>query len=315
MSNATTNNTNTEPRSVDSRTLLWGRVGEVFGEAPKTAEEAIIAAGLDWDVELRTLGYHNAKGNFVVAPGNFGTVRTDTDTLLGTVKTRYQVFTNREAFSFADNLVDGAGASFESGFEHHGGKVVGLTMRLPDTITVAGEDPYNQYLMLRTTHDGSGSIQIAVNTVRMMCLNMFDGTLRNAKQRFTIRHTSNAGAQLQQAREALEIAFVYAEEFEREMEILMNTPIKVDEARKSLMSTLADNRVSEKQIGAQVDAIFSNLEYSRTIPDSQRDTAYGLMNATTEYYQHIRQYRTDQSRFKVNTEGLAHRVLDSLVTA
>jgi hypothetical protein len=99
------------------------------------------------------------------------------------------------------------------------------------------------------------------------------------------------------------------------MEVLMNTPIKVDAARKDLMSTLADNRVSEKQIGAQVDAIFSNLEYSQTIPDQHRENAYGLMNATTEYYQHIRQYRTDQSRFKVNTEGLAHRVLDSLVTA
>ena len=297
--------------SVSDRTLLWGRAGKIFADQPRTAEEAITQAGLGWDVELRTLGYHNENGNFKVAPSNFATVRTDTDALLGTVKSRYKVFTNRQAFQFADNLVDGAGASFESGFESHGGKVVGLTMKLPTTVKVDGEDVFDQYLMLRTTHDGSGSIQVAINTVRMACLNMFDGELRRAKQKFSFRHTAAADGQIAQARETLALSFTYAEEFEKEMERLMNTPVS-NESRNTLTQILVDNRVSEKQVEAQVNDIFANLALSSTIPDTHRNDGYGLLNATTEYYQHLKTYRTDQSRFLGNTEGLGHKVAGQL---
>lgn len=302
----------TKPRSMDHRTLLWGAVGEIFAEAPKTAEEAIVTAGLDWEVELRKMGFINAKGNYVVAPKNFATVRTDTDAFLGTVKTRYVPFTNRQAFTFADNLVDGAGASFEAGWSTHGGAVVGLTMRLPDTIMVGGEDPHSQYLALRTTHDGTGSIQVATSMVRMSCTNMFAGMMSRAQNSFKVRHTSKASSQLQAARDALSISFKYAEEFEQEMEILLNTELNRDKAKAFLVDELESLRIGEKALANQVNAIFTNLDHSTTIPDDYRGTNYGLLNATSEFYQHQKTYRTDQSRYLGNTEGLGAKVVQRL---
>lgn len=299
--------------SVDHRTMMWGRIGQIFADTPRTAEQAIQEAGLDWDVELRDLGFKSVSGNhFIKAPGNFVTVRTDTEQPLGTVKSRYVPFSNRAAFAFADHLVDGAGASFESAWSMLNGKVVGLTMKLPATVTVGGDDSFGSYLMLRTSHDGSSAIKLAVSTVRMACLNQFNVTLRSAKRAWSIHHTRRASEQVQQAREALELAFAYDEAFEQAMEKLLATPITTERAKPLITSTLRSQRVSEETADKVTSLILGNLEHSATIPDDQRNTAYGLLNASTEYFDHIRTYRDPMAAFKVTTEGLGARVNQAL---
>jgi len=300
--------------------MMWGRIGRVFSDKPRTAEEAIVEGGLDWNVELRDLGFKRSDGkSFKRVVDQYVTVRSDTEEALGTVKSRYQTFNNREAFSFADNLVDGAGASFESAWEQNGGKVVGLTMKLPNSITVAGEDQFDQYLMLRTSHDGSSSIQLALSNMRMMCLNQFNANLRNAERRWTVAHSTSAPAKLGAAREALEIAFAYNDEFEREMEKLIQTEVTQAKAAGELRRLLTTQRCSEKSTEVISDAILANWMNSPTIHDRDRNTAYGLINASTEYFDHLRDYRTPDAAVKVTTEGLGARInqalMDELVAA
>jgi len=308
--------TTTEAVSVSERTMMWGRIGTIFAKAPVTAEEAIKKGGLDWDVELRPLGFKSASGkNFVKAPGRFATVRSDTEAPLGVVKSRYKVVNNREAFQFADELVDGAGAAFESAWSLDDGRTVGLTMRLPSTVTVGGEDPFNSYLMLRTSHDGTGSVHLAVQNVRMACLNQFNLNLRNAQRSWRIPHSERTGSRLQAAREALEIAFAYDEVFEAEMEKLMAKAVTPKAAKPRVAAILKSHHVSDVHAPVMADAILANWETSSTIGDDQRGTAYGLLNATTEYFDHVRTYRTDLSAWKVSTEGLGARTAQSLVGA
>lgn len=307
-------------RSVTNRTLMWKRTGALFAESPATAEEAIVKAGLDWDVELRKLGYKTADGkSFKVVPGGFAVVRTDTETPLGTVRSRYTPFSNRHAFDFADNLVDGAGAAFESAWEMNGGKTVGLTMRLPNHVTVGGEDVFDQYLILKTSHDGSTAIQVGITNVRMACLNQFNVTLRNAKRKWSVVHSPNAGTRLQQAREALELAFVYNQEFEAELEKLLTTTVSEDRAKYQMDNILKANRVGDRSRDQITTAIMLDWMNSPTIQDDQRNTAYGLLNAATEYFDHLRDYRTAESAIKVTTEGLGARfnqaLMDQLVAA
>ncbi len=303
--------------SVDDRTMLWGRVGKIFAAdgAPATAEDAIVEAGLDWSLDLRKIGFHNSGGNFVVAQGKKAVVREDTDTLLGVVGGRYKTFDNREAFSFADSLVDGAGAAFESAFSYEDGKVVGLTMRLPEHIEVAGGDSFGQYLMLRTRHDGTGSIQVAVQNVRMMCLNQFDFKLRQAKNRWAISHTQRASQHLQQAREALKLTFAYTEEWAQAVDQLTTINYSDAKLKDELERILTRWRIGSSAIEDQVASVLGNRERSSTIQDEVRGTAYGALNAATEYYEHLRPYRTNQSRYLNNVQGLAFRVRNDLSEA
>lgn len=305
--------TATAPRSVDERTIMWKRVGKVFADRPRTAEEAIIEAGLDWEVELRELGFRSPKGNhFIKVPDQYVVVRTDTEKALGNVKSRYQTFSNRHAFDFADLLVDGAGASFESGWEQGGGKVIGLTMKLPDTTTVGGEDAFDQYLMLKTSHDGSSAIQVALQNVRLRCMNQFNTALKRAQRRWSVTHSTSAKEKLQQAREALEIGHVYNEAFQREMEQLMELEMSRDRMERELDLILKANRVGEKNATDIRSSILINLDNSDTIDAGQRTTGYGLLNASTEYFDHLRSYRTAEAGFRVTTEGLGARVNQAL---
>ena len=122
-----------------------------------------------------------------------------------------------------------------------------------------------------------------------------------------------SSGKLQQAREALELAFTYNDAFEEEMERLLNTEIP-----SHLICAARINRVligqhcSESASAGITDAILANLANSETIADEDRNNAYGLINATTEYFDHIRDYRTGESAFKVTTEGLGARTAQAL---
>ena len=302
--------------SVSERTMMWGRVGTIFADKPATAEEAVVKGGLGWNVELRALGVQSADGDdFVEAPGLFGTVRTDTEAVLGMVRSRYHVIQNRECFNFADNLVDGAGASFESAWSMNGGKTIGLTMKLPSTITVGGEDNFDSYLMLRSSHDGSSALKVGISTLRMACLNQFNVNLATAKRTWSVHHTGNVKARVAQAREALELAWAYDEAFEISMERLLSTPLSDKRAEQVLTTTLRQQRLSEDTTAQIAAAILGNRAYSATIADDTRQTAYGLLNSSTEYFDHLRTYRTPEAAVKVTTEGLGARVNQALVGA
>lgn len=308
---------NTQARSVDNRTLLWDKLGKVFADSPRTAADAIVEAGLDWDVELRKAGVKSADGkSFRVVPGAFATVRTDTDEVLGMVKSRYRPFSNKDVFSFADSLVDGAGAAFESAWSDYAGKVIGLTMRLPDHINVGGVDPHGQYLIMKTAHDGSSSIKVATASVRMFCLNQFNGVLRNAQNSWSVHHSSRMEGKLQAAREALQISFAYQAEFEMEMEQLLATPISMERSIERVTTVLTKLNLGERVVERDSAGILHLAEFSPTIHADLKHTAYGLLQAATEYYQHYRPYRSDAARFHVNTEnGLGTKVTAGLQLA
>jgi len=73
----------------------WHRLGTKL-ENPATAEEAITAAGLDYEVELTRL----VTVNDILVPNRRAVVRQDSKEVLGVVGTCYQPVQNRECFGF-----------------------------------------------------------------------------------------------------------------------------------------------------------------------------------------------------------------------
>lgn len=301
--------------SVSERTLMWHRVGKVFHQAPATAAQAIAEAGLGWNVELRDSGFRSASGDFVRVPGQFYTVRTDTSEALGVVKSRYKTFQNVEAFEFCDNLVDDYGAKYECAFSQYGGKVVGLTMALPNNILVAGEEAFSQYLMLRTSHDGTGSIQVALQMVRLACLNQFNLALRKAPYKTRFVHSKGMDAKISQARDTLKMTFAYDKAFEDEVQHMMATDLTDRKADELMTKIFLSKNHSPTATKRDVALILGNRQRSETIPDLYRGSAYGLMNAFTEHFQHQRNYRRPVAGFEVNTKGLGAQVQHDLSTA
>jgi len=76
---------------------------------PKTAREAIEAAGLDYTVVKKPLGLKTG-----LKQESYSTVRTDTGDILGVVGENYEPVQNINAFTFFDTLVADEEAVYET---------------------------------------------------------------------------------------------------------------------------------------------------------------------------------------------------------
>ena len=78
----------------------WHKLGTRL-DNPATAEEAIHAAGLDYQAELTPL----TTIDDLPVPTRMGVVRSDTREIIGVVGTSYRPVQNRECFGFLDAVV------------------------------------------------------------------------------------------------------------------------------------------------------------------------------------------------------------------
>jgi phage/plasmid-like protein (TIGR03299 family) len=140
----------------------WHGLGTVV-EGVVTAEEALKLAHLDWSVEKQPI----YLGSGTVIPDRHAIVRDRDQKPLGVVGSDYVTFQNVEAFSFFDTVTDKGGeAHYTAAGSLFGGKRIFLTAKVGDTITVAGDDDHDLYLLLTTSHDGSRAFTAATTMIR-----------------------------------------------------------------------------------------------------------------------------------------------------
>ena len=178
-----------------ARELPWHGLGTVT-EDVLTAKEAIETAGLDWEVELRSLFVSLPGGNRKKIEDRKAVMRTTDDAVLGIVSPLYVPFQNRDAFAFTDNLVDSGDAKYETAGSLRDGRVVFLTMKVPFGMQVDGNDAHDLYIVLRTSHDGSTAVSVAVTPIRVVCMNTMTMALRSARHKWSMRHVSTHPSQL-----------------------------------------------------------------------------------------------------------------------
>ena len=190
----------------------WHGLGTIVKEAP-TSADAIRLAGLDWSVVQETI-YTNFNR---VVEGYRANVRSSDRKVLGVVSDRYKVVQNVDAFSFTDELL-GKGVRYETAGSLQEGKKVWLLARLPREYIIAGER-ISPYLVFSNTHDGSGSVKVAITPVRVVCNNTLNLALGTAKRSFSMIHTGNIQDKIQEAKDTLFLAEEYMDclgvEFER----------------------------------------------------------------------------------------------------
>lgn len=276
----------------------------------QTAEEMIVAAGLDWDVEIDQIALVKSGA---ISAEKFATVRTSDGAWLGTVGRNYQIIQNREAFAFADALVDDGQAKYETAGSMRGGRVVCLSMELSHLdIKLEGEHPEGDvklYLLLSNAHDGSRALECDITPIRWVCKNTLNLAIGNAQRRFKIRHSGSTDGKLQAARQALGIAFTYDKAFaeaanrlldkklvdEQVLEILQKSvwPIDIETATEGRIESHAATRAFENYLTSD------NLA-------PIRGTAWGVLNAVAEFVDHEVDYR---GRYDTDADVRANSIL------
>lgn len=296
-----------------SRHTVWHGLGQRVDEA-LTAEQAIKEAHLDWGVEKEPV-YLKRGDDFAIMDGKFSVTRIQDQKSLGFVGADYMPFQNHEAFDFFDTLVDSGEAKYETAGALYGGRRIWLTAKLPETMLVAGGDEADMYLYLETSHDGSKATTVGISPTLIVCQNTLNMAMARAKQSFSIRHTESAKGKVQEAREALQLTFKFADAFKLEADELCS----IKTTNEIFAEILKANMVWQpKATPRNIDAILANRNESQTIRDETRFTAWGAVQALTEWSQHKRGFRTDESKMRANVggwaQGLATKVTKELLT-
>jgi phage/plasmid-like protein (TIGR03299 family) len=286
----------------------WHNLGQIIQDYP-TSAEAILHAGLDYEVEKRKLFTPSLQDATIEVPNYFSTVRTDTNAILGVVGKDYQIIQNRDAFSFFDAIVGGDGMLYETAGVLGKGERIFITAKLPNYIRVGKDDLIEKYLFLTTSHDGSGSITAAFTPIRIVCANTLNAALRNQSNTVRIRHTANAKQRLEQAHKVMGITDLLSVQMEAIFNNWSKVSIADNEVKKIIQSALAPSKEVLKNLqdgrAEELSSCFVNMvdcafEYAMSHPtqllDTTRGTVFGAYNAITGYFQNVRAYKDEEAK-------------------
>lgn len=276
---------------MSARSTEWHGKANFTGRA-LTADEAIKAAGLDWQV-LECPVFAEVQGvdaELVRVPDMKAIVRDSDMTILHIAGSGYTPIQNSTYFSLAETLLS-EGVKFTTAGSLRGGKRIFVSLLIPRTILVGGVEPVDLYLVIRGSHDGSLAFGADIVTVVPVCMNTLRLAMRTAQASWSAKHTAGAGLKIIEAREALGLTFAYADEWETTMNQLIETAFTKAEFEKMVKDVFPhpDNkrggfsREQYSQIGV--------LESSPNINPGARYTKWGALQAVTESDQWGARYR------------------------
>ena len=283
----------------------WHNLGQIVTGA-QTAAEAIELAHLDFEVKLKSLFIDKydspLQSELVLNPKrlqeHFATMRTDTGDVLGVVQKRYHIVQNKDVFSFFDNVIDTEeDAIFETAGALGLGERIFLTAKMPHHIDIKGiDDPTEVYILLTSSHDGSGSIVAGITPIRVVCNNTLNAALHGLKNKISIRHTANAKHNIKEAHKLMGITNMYVDSMSLVLNKMHKTYISDNVAKKLIEQVFQ----SQKEDSTRIKNIREDVWKSYQIGVGQDNivgTAYGLFNGISFYLSH-KNYTSETSRFK-----------------
>ena len=265
-----------------TREKPWHGLGIQVQEAPASAD-ALRLAGLDWNVVQEPI-YTDFNEPI---DGYKANVRDSDRKVLGVVSDRYKVVQNTDAFSFTDELL-GKGVRYETAGSLQEGRKVWLLARLPREYIIAGER-ISPYLVFSNTHDGSGSVKVAVTPVRVVCNNTLNLALSTAKRSFSMIHTGNIQDKIQEAKDTLFMAEEYMDCLGIEFEQLRRQKM-TDEQVKEYIELLLPMEKEPTPIQSKniIRLREDMMKRYYDAPDLQKvgSNAYRFINAVSDFATH-----------------------------
>ncbi|MCR8556919.1 DUF945 domain-containing protein [Mucilaginibacter sp. BJC16-A38] len=290
----------------------WHGLGQIISDYP-TSEEAVMHAGLNYEVVKRPNIHPLPSGVNIISDNSYFTFRTDTEAILGDkVGSDYEVVQNTEVFSFFDSIVDNNnGILYETAGALGQGETIFITAKLPDFIKVGRDDCIEKYLFLTSSHDGTGSISIAFTPIRVVCRNTLNAALRNHVNCIKIRHTASATDKLKEAHKMLGICNQLSVELEAIYNRWSRVRISDPELKRLIQLAMSPNKETydklktgkEDELSSHFNNIVSSVfDYAMTSPTQQeattKGTLFGAYNSVTGYFQNVRNFRDEETKFK-----------------
>lgn len=262
-------------------------------------------AGMDWQIQESPVHFKASSSGLLGSIHSFPEqkvlYRSDTKAPLSVVSQRYQVVQPREVLEFYRDLTQVSGYELETAGVLKGGRKFWALARTGQNTSLKGNDLVNGYLLLATSCDGTLATTATPTTVRVVCNNTLTIAVDGATHAIKVPHSTRFDAQA--VKKQLGIAISQWDEFMYRMRILADRKVRPNEAIKYFMGVMCDTPVNgdmpdklvNERAMRKVQSLYDGRGRGSRL-EAANGTAWGLLNAVTEYVDHERRARSTEYR-------------------
>jgi len=227
--------------------------------------------------------------------------RSDTKAPLSVVSGRYQVVQPKAVLEFYRDLTGISGFELETAGVLKEGKKFWALARTGKETALKGNDLVKGYLLLATSCDGTLATTATPTTVRVVCNNTLTIALNGASSAIKVPHSTSFDAR--QVKKQLGIAVSQWDSFMYRMKTLSERKVKSHEAMNYFLKVLcltdqhvdpAQGLINERAL-KKVQAMYEGQGHGSELA-SASGTAWGLLNAVTEFVDHEKRARSQEYR-------------------
>ena len=263
------------------------------------------AAGMDWQIEASDVRFmsdvQGHLGTIHTFPEQKVLYRSDNKEALSVVSNRYQVVQPREILEFYRDLMNTNQYELETAGVLKGGRKFWALARTGQSATIKGKDEVNGYLLLATSCDGSMATTATPTTVRVVCNNTLSIAVNGATQAIKVPHNTSFDSQVVKLQ--LGVAVSQWDEFMTRMRALAERKVKPQEAMSYFRKVVCDvddegtlsTALPNERALKRVHTLFEGQGRGSDLV-AAKGTAWGMLNAVTEFVDHERRARTTGHR-------------------
>jgi phage/plasmid-like protein (TIGR03299 family) len=231
-----------------------------------------------------------------VVPDKSAMIRSDTGKYIGTVGTGYKPVQPRAFYELAQGFMDETGATVDKTLSIADGSIMGISFVVDTTEYLPG-DPIQMNFLMMTSFNMRYSVLGRALSNRLICLNQ----LPSSKKLFDLKHTRYVDDRLKVAMNMIKYYNAEQLEFKDKMRLLagysMRDEVAVNWFRNLLPTPNAKSKRSVNITENQVTTFSQLLAYGKgTDLSGVRGTAYGVLNALTEFVNHERTTRVKEGK-------------------
>lgn len=239
-------------------------------------------------------------GSIMSFPDQKVLYRSDTKAALSVVSNRYQVVQPREILEFYRDLTEISGFELETAGVLKFGRKIWALAKTGQSATLKGNDTINGYLLLATACDGTLATTAQFTSIRVVCNNTLAVALANGNGAVKVPHSTSFDPQA--VKKQLGISVSAWDAFLYRMKTLSERKVKSHEAMNYFLRVFTDptttttglsNERAMKKVQGLYDGQGKGSEFT-----SSKGTAFGLLNAVTEYVDHERRARSPDHRLE-----------------
>lgn len=270
-------------------------------------ERMMIEAGLEWEVHTRPVLFQpfsglgdptalteteRLKGRELWRDTKHRVMFRNSDNhVLDIVGPEYIPVQNSQVLEFFREYVDAGDMELETAGSLQQGRYVWALAKMKAGFTLLGDDKVDGYIFLANPHQYGKGYIVKFTTVRIVCSNTLMMALGGGGAEFKMWHTREFNKELQdEAKRRLGIARERLESFHEDADELARRHMSVEQATAAIARVFApklEKEPLEKQSPTvkRIIDLYNGRAYGANLVSSN-GTAWGVLNAATQYLDH-----------------------------